>query len=495
MSARARSRQPEKAPSSAAPPRGPCARAQPHTQEVRTERVTVRLSKAEEKAIRQAARAERPALKPSCYLRGAALARARGEAAGSCPPQPEAYQGERCGVVRTPQGTEAACYDIRPVELLVTSHNPSTWQPDPRYPLAVQERDYRADASEKLKVERIANTPAADLLLALTPTAVDGPPVVSDGGIVLGGNGRTMGLRLAYARGTAGPYVEELRARAPVFGLTAAAVDAVSNPVLVRVVKGLDNASQPELADMSARLNEGLTNSLDERARAVSLSRRLSPQTMTAISAELEANDTLRVAMAASGPAFVHRLESDGIITAQNRAAMVDGAGALTELGKLTVEGAFLGLALGTPERIAQAAASTLLKVERLTPFLARVRARGNGHDLIPTLQHSMDLLHSASAAGRSVREYAGQGNMFGPQAPLAVVLMGSALELATSKKLAAAAKAWAAEADYNPQQSSLFSDAKSPGQTLVLFLEGAGVQLAAEERAELLAEPARAAA
>ncbi|MGZ3460878.1 MAG: hypothetical protein ACXU86_20515, partial [Archangium sp.] len=320
----------------------------------------------------------------SGFMRDVVLQRVR-EPAAPVVPALASYTGPRCGQVLTPQGAEGACYEVRSAESLITSHNPKTWEQDARYPQAVQERDYRGDKNEQAKVARIAAAPQPDLVLALTPTAVDGPPVVSGAGVVLGGNGRTMGLRLAYAEGTAGEYRKELRERAPIFGLRPEDVDAVPDPVLVRVVRGLDEAGQAALAAASSRYNQGLTNAMDERARAVSLSRRLSRETLSAIGDELDKHETLRAAMAAAGPRFVRRLEADDLVTAQNRAELVDGAGGLTEAGKLLVEGAFLGLVAGTPERLAQAAPSTIQKLERIVPFLARVRAAGNGHDLIPT--------------------------------------------------------------------------------------------------------------
>jgi hypothetical protein len=437
----------------------------------------VRLSKTEESTIRARARAAGPKVKPSCYVRGRAL----DDAPGS-----EAYTGERCGVLRTPQGIEPACYEVRDVEALITSHNPTTWERDKRYPEEVQERDYRADQNERLKVEGIAAAPD-ERLVSLTPTAVDGPPVVASSGVVLGGNGRTMGLRLAYARGTAAPYVALLRERAPVFGLHREDVDAVARPVLVRVVKGLDHAARAELADASSRYNDSLTNTLDERARAVSLSHRISAETRAAVGNALEEHESLRAAMAAAGPVFVGRFTTDGIITSQNRSSMVDGSGGLTELGKMTVEGAFLGLVAGSPERLAQASASTLGKVERLVPFLARVSAKQDAYDLTPGVQAAMDLVYRASVANRPVREFAGQGDMFGSPPPLRVVLLADALATLSARKLADAARAWVKVADFDPRQATMFDAPKTPGEALVIFLDAAGQVLTEAERAELL--------
>lgn len=323
------------------------------------------------------------------------------------------YRGSVCGELITPQGKERACYSIVPINSLITSHNPETWRPDPMYPAMVQERDYTGDKEEQAKVGRIANNPDPALLLANAPTPADGPPVVTGSGVVLGGNGRTMGLKLAYAMNTAAPYVKELIERAPMFGLSAEAVEGVDRPVLVRVVQGLDAASQADLADASSRMNESLTGSLDEKAKGVSDSRRLSPDTLTTLAAAIERHETLRRAMAEEGREIVRALRSDGIITPQSSAAMVNSMGGLTEAGKARVEGAFLGLVAGTPDRLEQASAATIQRLERLVPYLAAVKAINPAADAIPTFQAAMDLLHSAEKAGMTIDEFLSQGSLF----------------------------------------------------------------------------------
>lgn len=322
------------------------------------------------------------------------------------------YHGAACGELITPSGEERVCYAVRPLESLVTSHNPETWQTDPRYPIQVQERDYTHDREEQAKVGRIAKRPNPRLLLSDNPTSTDGPPIVTGAGLVLGGNGRTMGLRRAYALGTAGPYVEALVKRAPAFGLTGKQVKDTKDPVLVRVVKGLDAASQSELAAASSRFNESLTGSLDERAKGVADSRRLSAETLSVIGKAIETHETLRKAMAEEGRTIVARLRADDLITPQTSAAMVDGAGGLTEAGKQRVEGAFLGLVAGTPERLAQASGATLGKLERIVPYLAQVRAANPAADAIEDFQQALDLLHAADAAKMSIDQFIHQGSL-----------------------------------------------------------------------------------
>ena len=424
--------------------------------------VPIRLSATERATIKERA----GATPESTFIREAALG------AGSRNTGKGGYTGPREAPVYTPAGAEGARFEFREADSLITSHNPRTWEPDPRYPRAVQERDYKGDKSERAKVERIAKNPKPSFLLNNVPTAIDGPPVTTEAGVVLGGNGRTMGVVLAYERGTAAAYRAECPVRAPIFGLAATAADKLKRPLLVRVVAGLDGASSRTLADASSRYNEGLGNAMDERAKAVSLSRRLSPETLAAIGAALEEHETLRAALAADATAWVRRLTADGLITAQNRAALVTAGGDLTEAGKMLAEGALLGLVAGTPERLSAAAPATLVKLERLTPALVRVAARANGHDLIPDTQAALDLLTRARLAKLSVADYSGQGSLFKgtPRAAPEAVRLASALEGASARKLGEAAKAWAKLADVDPRQATMFAKPATPAAAREVF-------------------------
>jgi hypothetical protein len=100
-----------------------------------------------------------------------------------------------------PQG-EPAHYAVVEAEQLVASHDPQTFAPDARYPEGVQERDYLKQPEEQRKVVMGAQQLDPALVLTDTPSAVDGPPIVTGGTpIVLGGNGRSMMIKRAYAEG------------------------------------------------------------------------------------------------------------------------------------------------------------------------------------------------------------------------------------------------------------------------------------------------------
>jgi len=208
----------------------------------------------------------------------------------------------------------SARYCLADISALRTSHLPlDGFRPNPDYPPEAQERRYDADPAERLKVETVANNLNPELIFLPAPTAVDGPPVVAESGIVLGGNGRTMALTLAYARG--GTAVKEyLVHNAKTFGLTPHAVEQLAHPVVVRVIGG-DDVKPETFARWSRRLNEAMTGGIDSRALAVSQSRLLDERALAVLTAELEPSETLAEYLSSErSRMFVAELRRLGIV-------------------------------------------------------------------------------------------------------------------------------------------------------------------------------------
>jgi len=141
---------------------------------------------------------------------------------------------------------------------LVTSHD-DNYRANPDYPQELQPRN-RDQQSLRLQVEEIGNKPDT-ARLGDTPTPSPGAPIVGPDKTVESGNGRTMGLRKAYARGTAGDYKQWLVDNAPRWGLDPQAIQNMKAPVLVRVrqtevpnrVKFAQEANNPGVAGMSPK--------------------------------------------------------------------------------------------------------------------------------------------------------------------------------------------------------------------------------------------------
>jgi GGDEF domain-containing protein len=381
-------------------------------------------------------------------------------------------QGAETSVV-TPQrpGGEPARYAVLEASELIPSHLPDSFQPDPRYPAGVQEREYHRQAEEQVKVVQGAQKLNPALVLADTPSAVDGPPLVTSGerALVMGGNGRAMMLARAMREDrTRELYRKALLEKAPGFGLDRAKVEAMKAPVLVRVLEAVGaDAPHEELVAAVRRTNEGMTQALSPRARAVAEAKNLSPETVAGIGQLLSdaGEASLRDVMRENPGRVVELLQRDGLINQQNRSSWLQG-GELTDEAKERVEGMFLGRVLGSGDRMAQTAPSLLGKLERLAPALLRVQGVNPAMDEVPVVQAAIDLVNDAKRRGMTIEQLTAQGGLFGETAaPPAVANMARLLEKAKPKELQKRFDAWAAEAAFDPRQATMFAPNPTPEQ------------------------------
>jgi N12 class adenine-specific DNA methylase/DNA repair protein RadC len=119
------------------------------------------------------------------------------------------------------------------------------------YPQELQPRD-RTSAGSEAQVADIAKNFNLDRLSSSNGVG-DGAPIIGPDGVVESGNGRMMGARRAYGytrepSPAAKAYRDTLIKRAAEFGLNAEQVEAVSNPVLVRIRRTEVNRSAFVLA-------------------------------------------------------------------------------------------------------------------------------------------------------------------------------------------------------------------------------------------------------
>jgi len=369
------------------------------------------------------------------------------------------------GRVVTPQrpgAGEAIHYRVIEADQLVPSHTPDSFTPHPDYPAGVQERDYRRQPEEQLKVARGAQQLDPSFLLSDTPSALDGPPIVTSGdkAIVLGGNGRSMmllsGLKDAE---TAAKYRAELTARAVGFGIDPAQIEGMKNPVLVRELDGMpSDAPKPDLAAAVRRFNENLTQALSPKLLAVSEARTLTPDAVQSIARVLMDGDgSLRDVLTNSPEALIDLLRQEGIITPQNQAGFVKGR-IFTEEGKDRVEGMFVGRVIGTAERLAQSPSALIAKLERIAGPLLQVEGINPALGETETVQKAIDLVNDARVRRLSVDIAAGQASLFGEARPdAAVVALAKMLEGRGVREIQSRFRGWAIRAGVDPAQGGLF--------------------------------------
>jgi hypothetical protein len=320
---------------------------------------------------------------------------------------------------------------------------------------------------------------------------VNGPPIVTRDGIVLGGNGRSMMIKRAYAErlASADSYRFELEQRAErVFNIGSAMVKTLKQPMLVRVLP-IDSTQvgKQQLINLVRIYNEGLTSALTETEKGVAMSKQLDDAAIEAIGLIFaDSDESLRVLMGTRGQAFITVLENAGIVTDANRSTYINRNGQLTDTAKGAIEAAFQGRVLETTVRIKQTSPSLLAKIERITPSLVKVAAINAEFSIINDVRLAVDLLNAANRAGSgSVEEYITmeerqEGLTFAKFVRPSdfVISLAKLIEENGQRNLQMRFKAWAGEAAFNPRIRPLFGQNPTQGDTLKKLFDSASAPL-----------------
>lgn len=289
---------------------------------------------------------------------------------------------------------QEATYRVVSADHLVPSHDPETFRPHPGYPRGVQERAYHRDKAEQQKVRSHAEQLEPALLINTSPDASNGPPIVADGQIVLGGNSRAMSLQLAYQKGKAEAYRDMLIREARDYGLTPRQVAAIERPVLVRHVKS--DEPPPILV---RRYNEAFTQALDPRAEQVARARLVDERVLEALGRGLDQKTgagearwpTLSAYLSDARAArpFVDALKAAGVIDERNLNAYLDQeTGGLNTDGQLFAERLLIGHLVPDADLLGRVTLSRMNTVSRAVPHI--VRARSHGHDAAKALEEAL---------------------------------------------------------------------------------------------------------
>lgn len=259
--------------------------------------------------------------------------------------------GEKTQIkLRAPEGkgieSVEARYVLMEADDLIASHNPKrlgSFSINEKYPENVQERRYHAIMPEQEKVDSIARHLDPAIMVNTNPDGVNGTPVMTQDHVVLGGNGRSMGMQLAYREypesGTR--LKNHLIDHAQKFGFSPDDVKNMRKPVMVRevVLHGKDNESN-NLRLLGRRLNESLTQGLDPRSEAVAISQFVNHDVVSALVGSIEQEQTLNDYLHSNNSKkFVESLRKAGIIDAYNKSRYLTKDGdRLTEDGRMLVE-------------------------------------------------------------------------------------------------------------------------------------------------------------
>jgi len=307
--------------------------------------------------------------------------------------------------VSTPAGREFEVkHKVIEADELVTS-NDATGAINPDYPKELQPRDRSRSAS----LDQI-NDIASKLnprLLGESASATDGAPIVSPDNVVESGNGRTLALRQAYARGMADRYREWLASQ----GYDVAGMKA---PVLVR--ERVTPMTMDERIAYTTEANDRTTLELSSTERALSDARKMGPILHLYRGGDLQA---------AANRDFVRAFVGD-VAAKADRGRILDGDGMLSQDGRRRIEAALLGSAYGDETLITDLFESADTDIKAIGGALldvagswakmredAREGVISESVDTTPNLLEAVNLIRRARAEGRPILELVRQNDFF----------------------------------------------------------------------------------
>lgn len=367
-------------------------------------------------------------------------------------------------------------YAVVDVSDLLTSHDENLRRND-AFPAALQPRE-RDRAASEMQISGIVGKldPAR---LGLSADAATGAPIIGADGLVESGNARTIALKRIYqADGQkAYDYRSFLAQNATDFGVTPEQVEAVANPVLVRV-----RDTPVNRAEFARQANASTVAAMSPSEQARSDAARI--DTME----DLTPDDNGEFQTSRD---FIRRFMSK--LPQTEQAAMVDSGGMLSSAGYSRVRNAVLARAYGDSpvlQRLTESLDDNQRNISRAlmiaAPQVAKMRQAieaGARHDVDITadLMAAVDELARLKDDGGSVRDALAQAGMFGDKySPETRALMQFLAENARRpRKIAEFIGAYfnALDAAGDPNQGSLLGETVAPSKTDLMGAARASTQ------------------
>jgi len=322
---------------------------------------------------------------------------------------------------------ETVTFTVMEQKDLIPSHLPETFSKHPQYPEGVQERMYHSDKNEQLKVIDHAKNLKTDLILTNNPDAINGPPIVLENGIVLGGNSRAMTLQRAYTYdsqyGKGSKFKKKLIQFADQFGLDPEKVKQFDEPVLVRIYKA-EATDQKTLHKLASLFNAPLTQGMSAEAKTVSMGKNVSPETLENIGVRLADRDlTIRQLLdKKDGVEILRRLILDGVLTENEfNTYYNDKYDRLNNAGKEVIEKTIFGAVIDDQDLLSVAPRAMTNKIAYILSPLARIRSRGGQWDITSQIKDAFEIAVKVKSDNNigSVDQLMAQGSLFGDEKPM----------------------------------------------------------------------------
>ena len=302
-------------------------------------------------------------------------------------------------------------YAIVPGDSLIIS-NDEYGNVNPQYPQELQPRDrtrtasqeWTADTSKKLNPRKLAES----------ATAQNGAPIVRGDGVVIGGNGRSRSILMAYANGNAGEYEQFLREKGSRYGIDTA--NLPDKPILVRIAQDVDDWTA-----LAEELNVSSQAAYSATERAMSDARKM--EGVLELLVPNDDGDINTAANAAFIQAFIQK-----VVPKNEQGDVLDGPGHLSQKGLERVENAIFAYAYGDPNLLQKYSESLDNDMKNVTNALmqsapaavalqADIKA-GRAYDLpaVQTILKAMEIFTEAKRDKKTVEEQANQLSLLEPE-------------------------------------------------------------------------------
>ena len=273
----------------------------------------------------------------------------------------------------------------------------------------VNDRDYKRDKEAQQITLRMGEN--------YDQRAIQSPIVVSQDGVVLSGNGRTMAGEIAAQNGTDIKYNDYLRKYGNKYGFTQEQIAAYQHPRVVFV----PDVAMPYNSETFAKFNQREQKSQNRTETAVKMGKLVSDDLFGRVMSKVNEFSTLGEFYAndKATTEVIKELAAAGVIPQTEMAGLFDG-GKLSEVGQGIVEGVMIGKAFqANPDAVRQITEIKSMRQAVMTALqdVAINNRLGNGYDLSNELAAAIDLVYKARKAGfqlgQHVSQYAHQGNLF----------------------------------------------------------------------------------
>ena len=257
---------------------------------------------------------------------------------------------------------------------------------------SVNDRDYERDMDAQQVTRDIANN--------YDSRAVQTPVVVSQDGVVLSGNGRTMAGELAAAQNTDAAYNSHIAQYPTKWGFTKQQVESMQHPRVVFV----PDAAMPYTAETFAKFNQQEMKSQNKTEQAVKLGKVVSDKAFNRIIGIINRFDTLGdfYADAKATSDAIRELQVDGVLSQAQMAEMYDGDG-ISAIGKELLENTLIGKAFeSNPNAVREITEYKSMRQSIITALaeISNNLSLGKDYSLESELAEAIDLVYQARNSG-----------------------------------------------------------------------------------------------